>query len=141
MLLDGGDFLLERPRVLQEQRLLFSVILVTDDVAGIARRDFQKLVFHVGHEFAVLDAAGSNFQCILVANFVVLALLRNAPSVEAGDFLSGVQGNRYNTVLAPAGTKNFVRGADVLLDLVGRDDRNRVFGVEQNSIGLVVMLR
>ncbi len=117
MLLDGGDFFLKAPRRLQEQGLLFGVVLVADDVAGVAGGNLQHLVLHVGHQFAVLDAAGRDFEGVLVADVEVFALLGNAPAVEIGDLLVGVEWNVDNSILASAGAEDFVGGADVFLHL------------------------
>ena len=79
------NFTLKHPNILQYHGLLVFFVFVTDNVAGIWRRNLQQLLLHVGDQFAARNFRKSDFDRFFVFHFVVFALRRDAPAAKAGD--------------------------------------------------------
>ena len=79
--------LLKMPTVLQHQRTLFQFVFVTNDVAGIGRRNMQNLGLHVLDQLDPFDHRRRHLHRIFVLHLIVSALYRNAPTMQARDLL------------------------------------------------------
>jgi len=79
----------------------------------------QHLVLHIRDQFASLNLGQRNLHRFLVFDLIILARSRNAPPAQTGDPPVRVQIDENRSIIAAARTKNLVRFADGLLDLVG----------------------
>ena len=138
MALARGNLLLEIPSVLQDERPLLRFNFVTDDIAGIGSGNAKQLHFNVGYQLAIVNGK-RQLHGVLVPDDVILALLGNAPPVQLSNPFLGVKKHPHGAVIAALRTKDFVSDAFGPFDLVGREDIDRFIGVQQDSIGLLVV--
>src|SRR5690348_7287211 len=137
--LRDGVRVLEYPVVLKNIRTRVGFHFVTDDVAGLRRRNVKVLCSDVGNQLGILDAEKRAFDGVLVFHFVVFALRRNAPAFHGGDFFVGAESYVHFAVVASTGAKNFVgTPRDAFYLAVGLDDGD-VFRIEEDRVGLFVM--
>src|SRR5207248_10145001 len=120
-------------------RLLFLLILVAHNVAGVGRRNPQHLLFHIGDKFAALNLRKGDLDSFFVLDLVVLALSRNAPAAKSRDFSMRIERDANDAVLAAARAQNLVDDAHPCLDLVQGLDSDRVLGIEEDGVGFVVV--
>src|SRR5215469_6354947 len=76
---------LHHPHILENHRLFFLFVFIAHDIAGVGGGDPQQLVFHVRNELTALDPCQRDLDGLLVFDFVILSLDRNAPATKAGD--------------------------------------------------------
>src|SRR6266480_7081956 len=100
------DLFLEMPDFLQNQGMLFYFILITDDVAWVRRWYPQKLLLYIRDQFAAFNFGQGNLQCLLVLYLVILALDRDAPPAQAGNFRIRIKGDCHRAILASAGPQD-----------------------------------
>src|SRR6476659_7472858 len=91
-------FFLEMPEFLKNQRMLFRFILIANDVAWVRCRYPKELLLYIGDQFATFNLGQGNFHRFLVLYLVILALSRDAPSPQAGDFGIRVKWNRHHAI-------------------------------------------
>src|SRR5215471_3924223 len=119
MALANWNVALKAPAVLQYQRLLLELILVTNNVAGIRCGNSNHFGFDVVYEFASFNLRKRYVCAFLGFHFVIFACCRNAPATQAVDLLAGGgEVNNDRSVIAAVWTKNFIGYPDGGLDLV-----------------------
>ena len=75
--------LLEVPGVLQDHWLFIFFVFVSNDAAHISAGDIDHLRPHISDKFASYYFCESNFHAVLVFDFIIFALDRNAPAMGA----------------------------------------------------------
>src|SRR5678815_765523 len=65
--------------------MLFHLVLVANDIAGVRSRNSQELEFDIRNKFAAVDLWWRHFHCFFVFDLVILALGGNAPPSQARD--------------------------------------------------------
>src|SRR5229473_2816329 len=92
---------LETPDVLQKEGLLLDFIFVANDVSHIRRGYVQPSVLHVREHFISRNRRGVD--SFLLLHLVVLALHRDAPATQIGNFSPWVEIDSYRAALSPVG--------------------------------------
>jgi hypothetical protein len=113
-----GARFLKGPDILQDERLALLFVFVPDDISRLGGGDAKHFNFYVRHELASIYFGQRYLHCLLVFDFVVFALSRDAPSAHASDFLMGIEGNDQRAVFATTGAQDLIGFANCGFDLV-----------------------
>src|SRR5208282_3609033 len=108
---------LKGPDILHDVGAHFLFDLITNYVAWIRRGNGQYFRLEVRHELAVLHPKQRCLHGILVFHFVVFALRRDAPTMNAVDLRFRVEICECQSVLSAVWTKNLERAPLGALDL------------------------
>src|SRR5215472_9133741 len=120
MKLATWNLTLHHPHILENHGMFFLFVFIAHDVAGVGGGDPQQLIFHIRNEFTALDACQRDLDRLLVFDFVILSLDRNAPATKATDLAVTVERHGIDAVFAAAGPENLINDANSSLDFVER---------------------
>src|SRR5215469_16497448 len=83
------NVLLKAPPLLQHEGLLFDLIFVSHDVAGVRRRNSEQFNTNIVDEFAALDLWQGSFDRFLILYLIIFSLCGNTPAAHAVDLFAG----------------------------------------------------
>ena len=121
--------------------MFLNFVLVSDNISRIGSRYMEHSRLYICNQLAAFNLRRRYLHRVLIFHFVVFALCRNGPAVQACHLAVGIQEDDDGAVFATAGTQDFVRPTNSNLDLVTRDDVDIRLTVEQRCVGLLVVCR
>src|SRR5436190_10091660 len=101
--------------------MFLNFVLVSDNISRIGSRYMEHSRLYICNQLAAFNLGRRYLHRVLVFHYVVFALCRNGPAVQACHLAVGIQEDDDGAVFATAGTQDLERTTDSHPDLITRD--------------------